>query len=180
MSSTQATPSSDPTPSLQCNPAPSLFSLAKKRVLLTGATRGIGVSVAWLLQSNSREQASIQWLTLPPLSSSISIQAACALAAAQAGATCCLVVRPGQLKKTAQGTSHPALEALPTTSPDQRHCCVEAYLADMSQVKSIVDKALQLEEMEGKIDVVVNCGGIQRRNPSTEFTEEDWDEVSCD
>lgn len=48
----------------------------------------------------------------------------------------------------------------------------------MHQVKRVIDEALQLEEMRGRIDVLVNCGGIQRRNPSTQFTEEDWDEVS--
>lgn len=106
------------------------------------------------------------------------IGASCALALAQAGATCCLVVRPGQEKFTP--TNHPALQPLQqsnNTNANQHHCCVEADLSDMGQVKQIVEKALQLEQMQGKLDVLVNCGGIQRRNPSTEFTEEDWDEV---
>ena len=100
------------------------------------------------------------------------IGASCALALAQAGASCCLVVRPGQT-----ASPHPALKSLPTNA-GQKHCVVEADLADMTQVKAIVDKALKFEEMQGQLDILVNCGGIQRRNPSTVFTEEDWDEVS--
>lgn len=99
------------------------------------------------------------------------IGAACALALAQAGANCCLVVRPGS-----QTSPHPALAPLPIDQ-GQQHCLVEADLADMTQVKAIVSKALECKEMQGQIDILINCGGIQRRNPSTEFTEEDWDEV---
>ncbi|UZJ55915.1 hypothetical protein CBS101457_005235 [Exobasidium rhododendri] len=103
------------------------------------------------------------------------IGAACALAFSQAGASCCLVVRPGH--EDANTSSHPSLKPLASSGPDQRHCCVEADLSDMAQVKTIVDKTLRLEEMQGRIDVLVNCGGIQRRSPATEFTEEDWDDV---
>jgi NAD(P)-dependent dehydrogenase (short-subunit alcohol dehydrogenase family) len=31
--------------------------------------------------------------------------------------------------------------------------------------------------MGGRIDVLVNCAGIQRRSPSLDFLETDWDDV---
>lgn len=101
------------------------------------------------------------------------IGAACARALAQAGASCCLIVRPGHR----QGSGpHPALHRLPQGVHDtQKHTIVEADLGDMAQVKAVFDKALG--SMDGQIDVLVNCGGIQRRHPTVDFPEEDWDEV---
>jgi NAD(P)-dependent dehydrogenase (short-subunit alcohol dehydrogenase family) len=31
--------------------------------------------------------------------------------------------------------------------------------------------------MGGRIDILVNCAGIQRRSPSLDFLETDWDDV---
>lgn len=146
--STQPLPQSEPTPSLAKTSSLDLFSLKGKHALLTGATRGIG--------------------------------AACALALAQAGASCCLVVRPG---KSAE-ESKKYLDALPSSTTttqegqQQRHCLLVTDLGDLAEVKTTFDRALQLPEMDGRIDILVNCGGIQRRHDSTEFPEEDWDEVS--
>lgn len=131
-----------------------LFSLAGKTALLTGGTRGIG--------------------------------AACALALARAGASVVLVVRPLSSPSSAppapssapSGAEHPSLApllALGQTHASQKYSIVEADLADMKSVKEVFPKALQ--KAGGTIDVLVNCGGIQRRHPSTEFPEEDWDEV---
>lgn len=92
------------------------------------------------------------------------IGAACALALAQAGVRCCLVVRPGTEASS-------VLKPLPGTN----HTTVEADLSDMKQVKSVFDRALPL--LEGKIDILINCGGIQRRNPAVDFAEEDWNDV---
>lgn len=119
-------------------PSPSLFSLAGKHVLITGATRGIG--------------------------------SACALALAQAGARCCLVVRPGH---EGDAGSHPALKALKGTSTD--HTTIEADLSDMEQVGSAFGRALRA--MDERIDILVNCGGIQRRHPAVDFPLSDWQEV---
>ncbi|PWN94071.1 putative 2-deoxy-D-gluconate 3-dehydrogenase [Acaromyces ingoldii] len=94
------------------------------------------------------------------------------MALAQAGASCCLVVRPG--KSAQENKSY--LEALPTDQ-GQQHCLLITDLGDMAEVKTAFDKALQLPEMGGRIDILVNCGGIQRRHDSTEFPEDDWDEV---
>lgn len=137
---TSTSVSLDSTPSLQEVQAPSLFSVSGKHALVTGATRGIGASVA--------------------------------LALAQGGASCCLVVRPGN----SNNARHPALEPLPqNVAPGQKHSVVEADLADNTQVKAVFEKALQ--QMDNRIDILINCGGIQRRKPATDFLEEDWDEV---
>ncbi|KAN0059620.1 hypothetical protein ACQY0O_008189 [Thecaphora frezii] len=100
---------------------------------------------------------------------------ACAVALVQAGASVCLAVRPGH-----KGDApHPALQVLLDVagqSPDQKHTTVDADLSDMDDVKTLFDRALKLVP-GGNIDILVNCGGIQRRHPSTDFPEEDWDEV---
>jgi 2-deoxy-D-gluconate 3-dehydrogenase len=31
--------------------------------------------------------------------------------------------------------------------------------------------------MNGQIHILVNCAGIQRRSPSLDFSENDWDDV---
>ena len=54
---------------------------------------------------------------------------------------------------------------------------VVADLSDISAVKSVFSKALNIAQ-NGHIDILVNCGGIQRRSPSTDFPESDWDDVS--
>lgn len=103
------------------------------------------------------------------------IGAAVALALAQAGCIICLVVRP---QASSSSEAHPALRPLPTDQ-GQKHSTVVADLSDSKSVKEVFPKALELNE--GKIDILINCAGIQRRNPSTEFKEDDWDEVShCD
>lgn len=47
-------------------------------------------------------------------------------------------------------------------------------LADSRQVKNVIP---QVMERFGRIDILVNNGGIQRRSPAVEFSEEDWDAV---
>ena len=102
---------------------------------------------------------------------------ACAVALVQAGASVCLAVRPGGAG--ASEAAHPALQALldvPNQAEDQKHTTVQADLADMEQVKTLFDRALETVAA-GEIDILINCGGIQRRHPSTDFPESDWDEV---
>lgn len=100
---------------------------------------------------------------------------ACAVALVQAGASVILAVRPG----SNSAGSHPALQPLlqvASQAVGQKHSTVEADLSDMQQVKTLFDRALA-QSPTGVVDILVNCGGIQRRHPSTDFPEEDWDEV---
>ncbi|KAF6767629.1 Short-chain dehydrogenase/reductase SDR [Kalmanozyma brasiliensis GHG001] len=100
---------------------------------------------------------------------------ACAVALVEAGASVILAVRPG----TSSSDSHPALQpltAVANQSSSQKHSTVDADLSDLSQVKTLFDRALA-QSPTSAIDIVVNCGGIQRRHPSTDFPESDWDEV---
>lgn len=48
-------------------------------------------------------------------------------------------------------------------------------LNNLNAVKGLFQKAL--DTMGGRIDVLVNCAGIQRRSPSLDFLETDWDDV---
>lgn len=84
---------------------------------------------------------------------------ACALALAQAGAAVCVVSR----------SPDPPLPA------GDHHTHVVCDLSDMTAVKSLFQTAL--DKMGGNIHILVNCAGIQRRAPSVEFSEEDWDDV---
>jgi 2-deoxy-D-gluconate 3-dehydrogenase len=56
-----------------------------------------------------------------------------------------------------------------------RKCLVIQFdLNQSSKVQHIVDRIL---EQFGTIDILVNNAGVQRRSPSAEFSEEDWDTV---
>jgi 2-deoxy-D-gluconate 3-dehydrogenase len=49
-----------------------------------------------------------------------------------------------------------------------------ADLSSPSSVKSVLPTALQ---SHSRIDILLNCGGVQRRHPAAEFPDEDWNEV---
>lgn len=50
----------------------------------------------------------------------------------------------------------------------------QADLADREQLHDLVKRVLA----DGHdIDILVNCGGIQRRHPAHQFPDNDWDEV---
>ncbi|WP_430790490.1 glucose 1-dehydrogenase [Virgibacillus flavescens] len=51
---------------------------------------------------------------------------------------------------------------------------VPCDLDDIDQVKEAIPEVIK---SYGKIDILVNCAGIQRRSPAVDFTEEDWDDV---
>lgn len=100
---------------------------------------------------------------------------ACAVALVDAGANVILAVRPGT--SAGPGGEHPALAPLNAASKgSSKHSTVEADLSDLESVKTVFDRALSVSPT-GAIDILVNCGGIQRRHPSTDFPESDWDEV---
>ena len=52
---------------------------------------------------------------------------------------------------------------------------VTANLTDRASLRAGFARSLEL--LGGKIDILVNCAGIQRRHPSEEFPMEDWDAV---
>lgn len=109
-----------------------LFNLEGKVAAISGATRGIGQSMA--------------------------------LALAEAGADIAL------LQRNTENTSTKAeIENL------GRRCeIIPCNLDDTQQVKEAVPNIVSVF---GKIDILVNSAGIQRRSPSVDFSEEDWDDV---
>jgi len=52
---------------------------------------------------------------------------------------------------------------------------VVADLSDRNSLNAAFTRSLEL--LGGKIDILVNCAGIQRRHPSEEFPLSDWDQV---
>ncbi|EGO03884.1 hypothetical protein SERLA73DRAFT_119509 [Serpula lacrymans var. lacrymans S7.3] len=98
------------------------------------------------------------------------IGAACALALAQAGASICLVQREPQSGETPNLDTFNAIRALGATAH-----VVYCDLGDLQAVRELFPKAL--DAMGGNIHVLVNCAGIQRRSPSVDFREKDWDDV---
>jgi 2-deoxy-D-gluconate 3-dehydrogenase len=52
---------------------------------------------------------------------------------------------------------------------------LQADVSDRSQIRDSFEKAL--ESLGGRVDILVNSAGIQRRHPSEVFPERDWDAV---
>jgi len=109
-----------------------LFKLDGKVAAVTGATRGIGRSIA--------------------------------LSLAEAGADIALLQRSPE-----QTDIKEEIESL------GRKCLiVPCDLEDIDQVKAAIPNVVS---HFGKIDILVNNAGIQRRSPSVDFSEQDWDDV---
>jgi NAD(P)-dependent dehydrogenase (short-subunit alcohol dehydrogenase family) len=53
----------------------------------------------------------------------------------------------------------------------------EAFPADVASVAEIQALVRDVLDRMGQIDILVNVAGVNRRRPSTEITEEDWDTV---
>ncbi|WP_082233211.1 2-dehydro-3-deoxy-D-gluconate 5-dehydrogenase KduD [Halobacillus massiliensis] len=56
-----------------------------------------------------------------------------------------------------------------------RQC--EVFSFDLSQTGNLPELVDQISERFGKIDILINNAGVQRRSPAVEFSEEDWDFV---
>lgn len=109
-----------------------MFSLEGKVAAITGATRGIGQSMA--------------------------------IALAEAGADVALLQR--------DVTNEEVKEKIEELG---RKCeIIQCDLSDMEQVKNAIPKVLKAFN---DLDILVNNGGIQRRSPAVDFSEQDWDDV---
>ncbi|KAI9441688.1 hypothetical protein H4582DRAFT_2207917 [Lactarius indigo] len=98
------------------------------------------------------------------------IGAACAIALAEAGAAICLVLREPKDETPPNLTTINSIRNLGATAH-----FVHCDLDNIDSVKGVFQKALNA--MGGRIDILVNCAGIQRRSPSLDFSETDWDDV---
>jgi len=93
-----------------------------------------------------------------------------AVALAKAGADVVLVQRNTSNQET--------LELI--KAEGRKAWIVVCDLADNKAVKGLVKQVTGTEEEGGMgitLDIVVNCGGIQRRTPAENFPDADWDEV---
>ena len=75
----------------------------------------------------------------------------------------------------------------------RRVTIVKCDLSDKEQVKTLVERSISAVTTNGdqkaesvgsatlgsNIDILVNCGGIQRRHKAETFPDSDWDEVGC-
>lgn len=52
---------------------------------------------------------------------------------------------------------------------------IKGNLMNRDEINAVFDKALDL--LHGKIDILINNAGIQRRNPCEDFSLTDWDDV---
>ncbi|KAL1589065.1 hypothetical protein WHR41_02286 [Cladosporium halotolerans] len=89
---------------------------------------------------------------------------AMAIAMAESGADVMLVQRDESNQSTKQ-----AIEALGRKAT--------IYTADLASQSSVAALVPQILKDGQKIDVLLNCGGIQRRHPSHQFPDNDWNEV---
>ncbi|PPJ53619.1 hypothetical protein CBER1_00863 [Cercospora berteroae] len=87
-----------------------------------------------------------------------------AIALAEAGADVLLVQRDESNQSTKE-----AVEKLGRKA--------QIYTADLASNDSLKRLVPQIEKDGHKIDILLNCGGIQRRHPAHQFPDEDWNEV---
>ncbi|MDF2962049.1 MAG: 2-deoxy-D-gluconate 3-dehydrogenase [Paenibacillus sp.] len=89
---------------------------------------------------------------------------AMAIAMAEAGADVILLQRSAENTET--------LELIHQIG--RRGDIIICDLANMDQVRNAMT---EVDRLHGKIDILINNGGIQRRSPAVEFSEQYWDEV---
>ena len=94
------------------------------------------------------------------------IGASIALALAEAGAAVCIAQRD-----VANTSTRDAIRA-----KGHKADIVYCDLRDVVSVKGVFGGALEV--LGGRIDILVNCGGLLKRSDSTKISEADWDEVS--
>ena len=90
---------------------------------------------------------------------------ALALALAEAGSDIVLIQRPG----SKDAKTKDEIKKL-----GRKATIFHADLSSADDMRGLVNK---ITDSGHDIDILVNCGGIQRRHPAHEFPDEDWDEV---
>lgn len=93
------------------------------------------------------------------------IGAAIAIALADAGTSVCIAQRDTTNTDTADAIRARGVRAE----------IVSCDLGDMDAVKKVFQQAL--DAMDGRIDILVNCGGILKRKEVLSVSEEEWDAV---
>ncbi|KAI8652744.1 hypothetical protein NCS57_01339400 [Fusarium keratoplasticum] len=93
------------------------------------------------------------------------IGAAIAIALADAGASVCIAQRDTTNTDTADAIRDRGVRAE----------IISCDLDDMDAVKGVFQRALDI--MDGRIDILVNCGGILKRKEALSVSEEEWDAV---
>jgi len=96
---------------------------------------------------------------------------ALATALAKAGADIVLVQRDAAKQETAN---------LIASGSSRRVHIVQCDLSEQEQVRTLLHRVIASEADGGMgipVDILVNCGGIQRRHPVESFPDEDWNEV---
>ncbi|KZS96351.1 NAD(P)-binding protein [Sistotremastrum niveocremeum HHB9708] len=144
-----AVTASDDYTSTPAVPAPALFDLAGKTVLITGATRGIGAACAKALAQSG---ATICLAVRPPPQDQ--------------------PIEPPSFISHSLREIHASLQNPSSPAPDVH--VLPCDLGSSEDVKALVPAALA---RMGSIDILVNCAGIQRRAKAEEFSEQDWDDV---
>nr|WP_275980162.1 glucose 1-dehydrogenase [Halalkalibacter alkaliphilus] len=89
---------------------------------------------------------------------------AIALAFADAGVNVIIVSRSGNAGEVVKEVTDRGVKCV----------SIQHDIGDINRVDELVDKAYSTF---GKVDILVNNAGVQRRSPSVEFSEEDWDFV---
>lgn len=128
-----------------------LFSLEGQTAVVTGGTRGIGQAMAVALAEAGADLILVQVIS------------------------CQLPLRPPtpRLTRLQRDTSN-------TTTKSQieglgRKATI--YTADLSDPKSVAALTPKITGDGHRIDILLNCAGIQKRHPAHEFPDSDWDAV---
>lgn len=54
---------------------------------------------------------------------------------------------------------------------------IELMMVDVTKASQVVQAFNTLEEKYGRLDILINAAGINKRVPTVEFSEEDWDRI---
>jgi 2-deoxy-D-gluconate 3-dehydrogenase len=129
----------------------SMFSLEGQTAVVTGGTRGIGAAAAIALAECGADVILIQVLY------SFSNEGSNEL------------LMNGIQRDESQTATLKAIEALGRKAT--------IYTADLSSQEAVAALTPAILKDGHKINILVNCAGIQRRHPSDKFPDNDWNEV---